>query len=139
MKTRFAVSNPGPVTRAVRRGCSPPAYRLLMIGLGLASPDFDPEAVIRVHVDVRHPGEREEGHQRPAPVRVINSESGHEQQTRRHPVREAVFAREEIKKLPLDEPAAVAAAVRAVGVDLAERLLVRNRPGDAGDRDRVQE
>src|SRR5438105_8786546 len=92
--------------------------------------DVQPQTVERAHVDVRDPDQREPADQVSAPACVQQRKARDQQKERRHIVREAVLAREQIEELPCGQWAAVLSLALAELARLAEDLLVRDGPTD---------
>ena len=88
------------------------------------------------HILIRNPNQGEEREEISAPVGIDQLKPSNEQKAKGDPVTEAVLTGEQIKKLPLHYVAALPAAARAEFARLAEHLLVRNGPTDAGNGNR---
>src|SRR5215470_16226522 len=91
------------------------------------------------HIDVGHEDEREERDDVSAPVIQPQVIAREDEESERDVMAEAVLAREQIEKLPLDDRFTGLAARDTVLARFAEDLLVRDRPRDAGDRNREDE
>src|SRR5687768_1478537 len=80
--------------------------------------DVQPQTAEEAHVHVRDPHEREAADCIAPPVVVDEREARHQQEADRHPVAEAVLAREDVEELPRRQRVGGAAAGRAVVTEL---------------------
>src|SRR5256885_96682 len=108
-------------------------HLLLHLRIDPLALDVEAQTPVEAHVLVRHPDEREAAHEVAAPVFVEEVVARDGEEEDRHVMAEAVFAREEVEKLSLPPAAAGPALPDAELARLAEHLLVRHRPRDAGD------
>jgi hypothetical protein len=98
--------------------------------------DLKPEPVEEAHIHIGHPDQRKLRHQVPPPPRIQHLEPHHHKEKRSHIVREAVFAREQVKELPLHHRLAGLALLLAELPRLAKHLFMRHRPRHARDWNR---
>jgi len=91
------------------------------------------------HVEVRDRHQRESADQVSAPIFEEQAVARQDEEEDRHVVAEAVFAGEDVKKLSLHQSAAFLALALAEFARLPEDLFVRDRPGNARDRQGQQQ
>ena len=100
--------------------------------------DVETQPVINAHVLVCHPHQREPRDQISAPVGKQYLELRDEHEGGGDVMAEAILAGEEIEEFSLIPTPAILTAPLAVLTRFAKDLFVRNRPGDARNRNRQQ-
>src|ERR1035438_6746245 len=103
-------------------------------GLHLLFLDFAPQPTEKAHVQIGHRCQRESRDQIASPIIKQQLIARDVQEDGRDVVAEAILAREKIKELPLDNPAALLALRNAPLAGLAKDVFVRDSPGDGCNR-----
>jgi len=106
-----------------------------MLDLNAVLADVEPQVSVDAHVLVGDPHQREERDQVAAPVIEQEFVARNDQKERRYIMAEAEFAGEEEIKFAAQQVAMALTLANAVFARFAENLFMRDRPGNAGDRD----
>src|SRR5437868_13022034 len=107
-----------------------------MLDLDAVLADIEAQVGVDAHVLVGDPDQREERDQVAAPIVEQQLVAGDEQEESGYVMAETEFAGEEEKELPAGRVGMALGLADAVLARLAENVLVRDRPGDTGDRQR---
>lgn len=95
--------------------------------------DFEPQSVVRAHVNIRDPHQSELRDNKAPPPGIEHLKVGQHQEQPRYVVAEAILARKQVEKLALVKPLAVLASILTELPGLPKNLFMRDRPGDTGD------
>jgi hypothetical protein len=113
-----------------------PLFRIPFLGGDL---DIEADQAKEAHIDIGQEDQTESREHVAAPVREEKGVLGHDEECDRHIMAQAVFAREHVEHLAGEKGRPLFALPDEVLPRLAEDLFMRDRPGDAGHRDRKYE